>query len=93
SVISSTVSDNAVIKIQAGSIKGAKELSRNGRHFHQFLGIPYGHVSHRFMESEPSKPWEGIKDATEFGSACLQVGQGEEDCLFVNVYTPYLVTI
>ncbi len=40
------------------------------------------------------KPWVGIWNATSAASPCLQlhqvgcVIQGEEDCLYLNVYTP-----
>lgn len=43
---------------------------------------------------EPVEPWDGIQNVTEFGAKCLQTTfnltqfWGEEDCLFLNVYTP-----
>jgi carboxylesterase type B len=48
----------------------------------------------------PPKPWTGIWNASLPGSMCLQYKRlipltddqdpivGEEDCLFINVYTP-----
>lgn len=42
----------------------------------------------------PIESWVGIRNATEFGAKCLQTTfnstqfWGEEDCLFLNVYTP-----
>lgn len=45
-----------------------------------------------------TKPWLGVWDATRPGSVCLQYDHmtylkdepiiGDEDCLYVNVYTP-----
>jgi len=45
---------------------------------------------------EPAEPWEGTYDATYHRAACpffcmlQQDIVGEEDCLFLNVYTPVL---
>ena len=38
---------------------------------------------------QPAQSWNYIRDANEFGNVCMQfVGNGSEDCLFLNVYTP-----
>lgn len=43
---------------------------------------------------QPIEPWTGTRNATDFGAKCLQTTfnlsqfWGEEDCLFLNVYTP-----
>jgi carboxylesterase type B len=45
------------------------------------------------------KPWEGVWDAGDFGSFCMAYEhvmgpvpydpiKGQEDCLFLNIYTP-----
>ncbi len=40
--------------------------------------------------------WTGVRDATTPGSPCIQVNiitksvMGQEDCLFLNVFTPKL---
>nr|AGC24394.1 carboxylesterase [Locusta migratoria] len=37
----------------------------------------------------PADGWEGVRDATEYGSDCIQPdGSGSEDCLYLNVYVP-----
>ena len=47
--------------------------------------------------AEPGDPWEGLRDARNFGEPCPQpnlftrIGEGSEDCLFLNVYTPAAV--
>eukprot|EP00929_Paragymnodinium_shiwhaense_P013102 TRINITY_DN120963_c0_g1_i1.p1 TRINITY_DN120963_c0_g1~~TRINITY_DN120963_c0_g1_i1.p1 ORF type:complete len:594 (-),score=117.86 TRINITY_DN120963_c0_g1_i1:283-2013(-) len=62
----------------------------------EFLGIPFGKPTKRY---EPPEDWSGPYkreplDATDFGAACLQVGNsaedtyGSEDCLFANVWQP-----
>lgn len=48
------------------------------------------------------QPWEGVYDATEHKSICMQNDDlfvanapviGSEDCLYINVYTPQVITI
>ena len=60
----------------------------------EYLGIPYAMPPRRF---EAAKPWDdkfagGFLDATHPPPACAQLVNGrvfgEEDCLFLNVYTP-----
>lgn len=63
-----------------------------------FKNIPYaappvGEL--RWREPQPPASWEGTRDATQFGFACIQapvptepVGTQSEDCLNLNVWTP-----
>jgi hypothetical protein len=61
----------------------------------RFLGIQYGSFSQRFTDSSPTLPTGNI-DALDFGARCTSRGsrtgpvQGAEDCLFLNIYTPFL---
>lgn len=42
----------------------------------------------------PAEPWEGVKDATKDCNICAQLDKetqsivGDEDCLYLNIYTP-----
>lgn len=68
-----------------------------------FRGIPYaappvGEL--RWAPPQPPKGWEGIRDASAFGPACIQPtvppqslyydppAQESEDCLTLNIWTP-----
>ena len=73
---------------------------------HRFAGIRYAKPpvgERRFRSPEPVEPWEGVYDGSEFGPTAPQPPAGpapwnpgggpeasDEDCLFLNVYTPAL---
>jgi para-nitrobenzyl esterase len=52
----------------------------------------------RWRPPQPVSPWEGIRDASEFGPNCAQAGWGaapgtisegsSEDCLYLNLWKP-----
>ena len=63
----------------------------------EYLGIPYAAApvgDLRWMPPQSYGTWTGILQATAPGSPCPQVASddktivGNEDCLFLNVYTP-----
>jgi para-nitrobenzyl esterase len=60
-----------------------------------FRGIPYaappvGNL--RWAMPAPPASWAGVRSASAFGSACVQISDGgidgSEDCLYLNVWTP-----
>jgi carboxylesterase type B len=62
---------------------------RNQKSF-RFLGIPYADTPQRWTYSNVySKKGQTIR-ATAYGSQCAQGGSGSEDCLFLNIQTPYI---
>ena len=62
---------------------------RNQKSF-RFLGIRYADPPQRFTYSTPYSPTGQTIDATKYGSECAQTGTGSEDCLFLNIQTPYI---
>ncbi|CAG7720240.1 unnamed protein product [Allacma fusca] len=82
------------LQINQGKVKGAVYQTRGGRHYGAYLGIPFVNKPARFQLAGPAPKWEGVRDASKFGSRCLQYRRelkeivGSEDCLFINVYTP-----
>ncbi len=60
----------AVVRIKSGLIRGTEE---NGNY--AFRGIPYAKPpvgELRWKHPQSVEPWEGVRDATQFGSPCCQ---------------------
>lgn len=62
---------------------------RNQKSF-RFLGIPYADPPKRFEYTTLYSPKSQTINATAYGSECAQVGGGSEDCLVLNIQTPYI---
>jgi para-nitrobenzyl esterase len=91
--------DNApVVTAPAGAMKGKTEGTLD-----VFKGIPYAQPQVGAMRWKPPAPlpaWPGVRDASDFGPACIQVQSGlssiysekpfpmSEDCLTLNVWAP-----
>lgn len=92
--------ENPVVTVEEGKLKGLRKSLLDGTHYYSFKGIPYAQPpvgNLRFKAPLPAKPWHGIRDAVEHGPVCpqydtstSQVIEGNEDCLFLNVYTKSL---
>nr|XP_022899693.1 juvenile hormone esterase-like isoform X1 [Onthophagus taurus] len=103
-VFSLTVSENfakyAVLRINDGLIKGSTLTDIDGRFFFSFQSIPFAKPpigKLRFKDPKPVEKWNGILDATKEAPICFQKilllnedFYGQEDCLYLNVYTPNL---
>ncbi|MFC5218043.1 carboxylesterase/lipase family protein [Streptomyces coerulescens] len=84
-----------LVRTDAGWVRG--ESTAEGR---QFLGIPYAQPpvgGLRWREPRPLQPWQGVRDAGDFGNKCVQSASWDpgyerpshtEDCLDLNVYVP-----
>lgn len=62
---------------------------RNQKSF-RFLGIPYADTPKRFKYSSLYSKKGQTVQASAYGSQCAQGGSGSEDCLFLNIQTPYI---
>ncbi|QKW34418.1 carboxylesterase/lipase family protein [Actinomadura sp. NAK00032] len=90
----------AVVQTSHGKVRGR---TRDG--VTAFLGIPYAAPPfgpNRFREPRPPEPWDGVRDAFEYGPTAPKPGYPKpydallpdpdipgEDCLNLNVWTPY----
>ncbi len=89
---------NPVVETPAGKLRGivAGDLQ-------VFKGIPFALPpvgANRWKPPVPMPSWSGVRDATEFGAACVQPKPRagsiyadeppvmSEDCLFLNIWTP-----
>lgn len=87
-----------VVYTNSGPIRGQLLTSIfEHKTFYSFKGIPYAVPPKnelRFLPPIPVHPWNAIKDSFDFGNVCYQYNPinktqliGDEDCLFLNVYT------
>ncbi|XP_069704524.1 esterase E4-like [Periplaneta americana] len=93
------------VDLPHGRLQGHRLLSRKVREIFSFQGIPYAKPpvgELRFQPPQPPEPWTGVLNVTKVGPDCIQKPfpklpsspeiEGDEDCLYLNVYTPQLPT-
>ncbi|KAK5646893.1 hypothetical protein RI129_005357 [Pyrocoelia pectoralis] len=89
---------NLEVQVKQGILRGSERKTWGLRTYAAFEGIPYAEPpvgSRRFQPPVPAGAWEGVLDATKCGAFCPQRDVfvnnltlvGNEDCLFLNVYT------
>lgn len=83
----STATSSTALSITAGN--NTYQGYFNKKSF-RFLGIRYANHPERFEYSQLYNGQGETINATEYGSECAQAGAGEEDCLFLNIQTPYI---
>lgn len=85
-----------IVELPTGKVKGRHDISlKRNVTFYSFLQIPYGQPpieKLRFMSPKPVEKWEGVLDCTKETKICFQENRDDEreneDCLYVNVYSP-----
>ena len=93
--------DGLMVGLKVFAEKDDSNIFKNDFNHYRFLGIPYAEApvdELRFHDPVPVHPWQGVMNATEFSAQCPQPGFfvdtnkvfGEENCLFLNVFTPRL---
>jgi para-nitrobenzyl esterase len=86
------------VRVEQGRLRGAP-----CEHGYRFLGIPYARPpaeTGRFAAPQPARPWDGVRNAYEYGPTALQLDHGGtlareplvlgDDCLNLKVFTPAL---
>lgn len=86
-------SDPTIVSTRKGQIQGTYSDG-----VYRFLGVPYAEADELFMPAEKVSPWEGIRDASEYGPVSYQsslagnTGTGSTDysnnCQNLNIWTP-----
>jgi para-nitrobenzyl esterase len=84
---------NPVVITHDGAVRGF-----NIEGMRAFLGLPYARPpvgQLRWRPPQPPASWHGVRDGTKYAKHCAQNGAGafgtssvDEDCLYLNVYTP-----
>ncbi len=86
----------AQVKTTGGLVRGT--ATQDGR-IRIFKGIPFAAPpvgEGRWQAPRPAAPWQGVRDGTNFGAACVQGAvfgdisfkERSEDCLTLNIWTP-----
>ncbi|KAE8573489.1 carboxylic ester hydrolase [Halyomorpha halys] len=98
---SPALGDAPEVTISQGKMVGETLLSRDGREYSSFQSIPFAEPpvdGLRFMAPLPAKSWDGVLNASVPSPPCYQKPflmsqtgmQGQEDCLYLNVFSPNL---
>jgi len=97
STVASAQAARPTVAAPAGAVQGRTEAGVSA-----FKGIPYAAppiAARRWLPPAPAVSWPGVRDAGQFGAACIQptpgarsiysadLGTTSEDCLTLNVWT------
>jgi para-nitrobenzyl esterase len=87
-----------IVNAPAGALKGRAEGQVNAFKGIAYAAPPVGPL--RWRAPAPAAAWTGVKDAADYGAACVQpnplppsiysadLGRTSEDCLTLNVWAP-----
>jgi para-nitrobenzyl esterase len=89
------IESTPIIQITTGKLQGVAV-----KNMLEFKNIPYAAApvgKLRWRPPQPAYKWDGVRDASKFGDACIQpiikglnseLASTSEDCLKLNVFTP-----
>lgn len=82
------LADPAPIKVEGGLLQGTAIGNTEAWLGVPFAAPPLGDL--RWRVPQPVIPWEGTRDASAFGPACMQADDipKSEDCLTLNIWRP-----
>jgi len=91
------IQDSPLVVTPLGSIRGVKGTTEAGTKFLKFTKVPFaepplGYL--RLRKPVKKQPWSEELDGTQPTPACPQIdlltnsSKGQEDCLFLNIFTP-----
>ena len=83
--------DSLEIALDSGIVRGVDTGATREWRGIPYVAAPIGDL--RWRSPTPVDPWLGVRDASEFGPHCIQLLSdietlGNEDCLYLNVFTP-----
>ncbi|MFI0980437.1 carboxylesterase/lipase family protein [Streptomyces sp. NPDC021093] len=91
-----TTTEGLVVRTTAGAVRGTVRHES-----HAWLGVPFAQPpvgGLKWRAPRPALPWEGVRGATEYGPAAVQLPRFDpteppyegdsEDCLYLNVFSP-----
>ncbi|XP_018367855.1 PREDICTED: putative inactive carboxylesterase 4 isoform X2 [Trachymyrmex cornetzi] len=92
--IECTSTNELKVQVNEGKLIGVVVDGYDVRYL-AFRGIPYAKPpvgELRFKDPVPPEPWSGYRDASKYGNTAVQMDlrqiiTGDEDCLYLNVYT------
>lgn len=85
--------DRTIVSTAAGQVRG---YMTDG--IYTYHGIPYAQADERFVQAGAVTPWEGVRDAVQYGSTSPQAAilgggadtsdSGSNNCQNLNLWTP-----
>lgn len=95
-----TAFNELVITTEGGQVSGIEErIGLLGERYFSWKGIPYAEPpvgNLRFRDPVAHRGWTGVRNGSQHGESCPSDGwlsekTGEEDCLFLNVYSTNVI--
>ncbi|XP_030752240.1 cholinesterase 1-like isoform X2 [Sitophilus oryzae] len=96
-IVKWTLAADLQITLPYGTIDGHELTSPGNVTFRAFQGIPYAATpvgTLRFQAPQAPASWDGVKETVKDSHTCFSVkndsDEENEDCLYINVFTPIL---